>query len=614
MLELFLSEWRRFRKPALIFAGVHLLAVLALDPLVDFFNTDLTIQGMALTVYLASALLFAVYQFGTLRTPARWIWLLHRPVSSQRIFLALAGAAGCVILLAIGLPLLATAVFLDLFTERLIEWRHYATLAQLLLLAAMVWAAGCHVMLFRNSAGIAILLVLYLLFGRRAALTVLLPLAVACVALLLWFAAGSFRPDRRHDGGSEPYRLAACVPVQVAAYVLLACAASWSFQLVSIMRKTHPNNMETPRRGGLVEATRAEPKQTFQLGLAEANTPEAAQWRTRLEALKPAQVWWPQGARPLRYQWGNKTAPAWSDGQRHIRWTFSHDAMRYAGVDSWTGASRGWLGVAGDAPRLDSPPLAYMQHASQVNRLLTLQHLYAIDAAGRAAHPLVSVSGDETLVHTVSMSGREVGEYQLTSKRLLMFHEPRETSPDAPWRLRASVPLAGPLNDLARVHIAEAPGGALVSMLFGRTTVEGGPDAHQVVYLVDPQGGVRVIAQRTLEHEFPPLFEHLDWWLSPLMFETLQLREYWLENGNPDSPLPAPRPPTIWLAAALASLLSAAGAWLWMSRTRLPLRRKGGWLAACLLIGPSSLLALMALHRRTAAQKQAQALPPALPA
>lgn len=612
MLELFMSEWRRFRKGALMLAAVHLLALLVLDGLLgDFFNAPLMIQGMALTAYLVIVLLFALYQFVTLRKPARWIWLLHRPLTSRRLFLALAGAAGCAMALAIAVPLLSLMVTLDLFTARLIEWRHYAMLVHLMLLMVLVWSAGCHIALFRNAAGVAILVPLALLFGRQASLTVLLPLAVACAVPMLWLASGSFRPDRQHDGGSGPFRIAASAPVQIAAYILLAWLASWAYQLGLIMQKSHPNNLETPLRGGYVEASRAHQIMTFRLGLAGVDTPEAAAWRRRFAYFVPIDdVWVMTTARPLRYQWGNSGTPFWTDKEKHVRWTFSHDAMRYAGEDTWTGASRGWLGAARSDPRFDSPPLIFSRNAGRMSDLQTSRRLYQFDAAGQTVHPAVSVAGDESLVYTSSPGSKRNTEYVLTSRRLMIFDVPAARS--NPWHLRASIPLPGALYERPRIRVANTSGGTLVSMVFGAATAAGGPDGRQTLHEVDPQGTVRLVARRTLKHEFPLLFEHLDWWLSPALYQSLQLREHWLDNGDAEAPPWTPRPPAAWLAAALAALVSAAAAWLWMGRTALSPRRRAAWLAACLVLGPPSLLALMTLHRRTA--KAARPAGAALPA
>jgi hypothetical protein len=128
----------------------------------------------------------------------------------------------------------------------------------------------------------------------------------------------------------------------------------------------------------------------------------------------------------------------------------------------------------------------------------------------------------------------------------------------------------------------------------------------QLVYLVAPDGRVGEVARRELGHDFPLLFEHKDWWLSPALYALVGLPDILIDKGMvPDygadrfAPLLRARPPVVWAAAIVLALLSGAGAVWWTRRVRMPVRARVTWCAACLLLGLPALLSLMVLCPRT---------------
>jgi hypothetical protein len=130
---------------------------------------------------------------------------------------------------------------------------------------------------------------------------------------------------------------------------------------------------------------------------------------------------------------------------------------------------------------------------------------------------------------------------------------------------------------------------------------------------------VHEVAQRALAHDFPPLFEHRDWWLSPALHALVNLPEILIDEGLvPDygasrfEPLLRPRPPAAWAAAIALALLSSAGAAWWTRGTRMAPRARVAWCLACLLLGVPALLSLMVLRPRMRAHaSRAEAPAPA---
>ena len=106
MKDLFFSEWRRFRRLALVVAVCHGLALMFLSRVTYVLQMPYDDQGMMLAVYMVLGLALALVQVGSYRKPNQWLWLIHRPMPPTRIFAALTSSALAMLALAVLLPLL----------------------------------------------------------------------------------------------------------------------------------------------------------------------------------------------------------------------------------------------------------------------------------------------------------------------------------------------------------------------------------------------------------------------------------------------------------------------------------------------------------------------------
>jgi hypothetical protein len=178
----------------------------------------------------------------------------------------------------------------------------------------------------------------------------------------------------------------------------------------------------------------------------------------------------------------------------------------------------------------------------------------------------------------------------------------------------ATVALPVPFGDLDRVEAAEVPDATLLSFVGGYRRYDGGAEAPQVSYLVEADGRVRLLNRRELANDFPVLFEHKDWWLSPVLHAVVALPEILIDKGVvPDhgasrfAPLLLPRPASVWTAMIVLALFSLLGAAWWTHRARLGTRARLAWCLASLLLGVPALLSLMVLQPR--AERDAVAAP-----
>jgi hypothetical protein len=603
MKDLYLSELRRFRNAAVIFAAAHLVLQLFVNRLFDLPQQRWEKHVVVLALYCLSGLGFALYQFGTYRQPSRWVWLLHRPLSRARIFGAIALASATLILLAVGLPFLLALAGIEAFSERTVDARHYLAVLHVVLIAFVAWLAGAIVATNRSRSAIVVLVAPWLMLAHLASAVTMLAPALLCVALLAYVAYCSFKPNRMAPPENGAALAATALPLQLGFYFALMWSGSVAFQCAQMLADTHPLNRPLPPAGGFVELTRADGQAAFDAGLAVSGDPRAPQWRRQLKLLTIGDIE-PMGRQfPVRHQASNRDVLQWADEAHRIEWTFSHDAMRFHGRDLYTGKDRGWLGLGGFGDSRPFPAVPVLPAPF----IMTPQDLFAWDADSQQVHRLLALRAPETLAGPPKPVGKHL--YVLTNHRLIAYAPPAD--PKAALAEQFGADLPGPFSDLDRVDIAELLDGVLLSFNYGRHMVDGVTGATQSVVFVDASGGAQVVARRAIAHDFPALFEHRDWWVSPALHALVALPDRLLDTGVIADRTPAARerPRPVMLAALVAALLSAAGAFAWLRHSRIDTRRRAGWIAACLLIGPPALLSLMLLQPRASPLARSGALP-----
>jgi hypothetical protein len=274
--------------------------------------------------------------------------------------------------------------------------------------------------------------------------------------------------------------------------------------------------------------------------------------------------------------------------------------MQYRGVNPRDRTNQGTFGAGGPGTpeRFDTVPDAIsLDNGRGLRWMYDAHNLYAVEAPGMRLRHVLHVEGQEQ-VGGVTVLGQRM--LVLTNRRVAVL-APASAAPVAATDVR--LPL--PYGDLALTEAAEVPDGMLVSFLFGRRQFDGSPASEQVTYLVDQAGRVQEVGRRTLAHDFPPLFEHRAWWVSPALHALVSLPDLLIDNGTvPDygvpryAPLLQPRPAVVQSAAIAAALLAGLAAVWWSRRAGLGRTARIAWCVACLLLGVPALLSLMILQPR----------------
>jgi hypothetical protein len=599
MIELFLSELRRFRNAAAIYFAASLVLVTVLNQLVDIATGQRELHIVILLLYALSGLGFGLYQFGTYRQPSRWIWLQHRPLHRAQILAGIAGASVLLIGLAMAVPLFIVLGLQDHFTHRVVDARHYAGIVYLALSTASGWLAGTYIMLHRSRWAFVILVLPILMTMHLASFGTMLALALACNLVLLFLVYTVFRPNR-FTGDDALATVASAVPLQLSFYIALLWGGSTAFQVGQMMVGVHPLSTGQAVAGGQVEAKRFDMREAVLAGLAAVSDPRAAAWRAGLDERSIVYL----GPGQRRYAVRNLVSTSgrieFYDELQH-KWTFSHDRMLYSGMHRRLGTPVGWLGAAGpgDLTPFDSQP-ALLTDNRRNAYLVNAHDMYAVEKGGLRLRHLLHVDGREQLGAGVGILGKRT--MLLTNRRVVLLQD----SGGQPAPL-AEVALPVPFGDLERIEAAQVADGTLLSFIGGYRRYEGVGAAPQVMVLVDAAGSVTELGRRELAHDFPVLFEHKDWWVSPVLHALVTMPEILIEKGVvPDdgasrfAPLLLARPTQVWAAAIALALVSAFGAAWWTGRAGLRRRARLAWCLACLLLGVPGLLSLMVLQPRIA--------------
>jgi hypothetical protein len=602
MLEFFLAELRRFRVAAALYGLANLIAVAVLQQIADVPNGPIGLHVIMLGFFMLSGLALAVFQFGSYRQTSRWIWLQHRPVHRARILAALVLAAVVLVAVGVALPLCTALLLLDHYRITVVDARHYAGAAYLALSALIAWLAGGYIMLHRSRWVFVIFALPVWLAMRYATASTVLELALACAAILLVLLYTVFRPSRSAADDAAA-TAATALPLQICLYVALVWGGSMAYQAGLMATGTHPEMRQFPPAGSFAEARRLVVKDALLAGLADSGDPRAAAWRAALDPRAVASFRW------VVYQYGvpgvmtTRGMTRFVDGD--MVWTFSHDRMQYRGANVRSRADLGWFGAGGSG---SSEPFDAVPVGDGDNRsgrwMFDSHNLYQVDGPGLRLQHVLRVEGGEQLGGRVAVLGQRT--LVVTNRRLVVLDRGAKVT-------ATDVKLPLPYGDLEHVQAAQVPDGTLATFVYGHRQADGSPASQQVTYFVDRSGRVQEVGRRALAHDFPPLFEHRAWWVSPALDALVMLPDLLIDDGTvPDyglerfAPLLQPRPAVAWTAALAAALLAGAGAAWWTRRTSVGSTARAAWCLACVLLGVPALLSLMILQPRTRAEAVAR--------
>lgn len=581
MFELYKAECRRFRWWALGAGALHAGTLLFFDRVVDPLQQPAMIYQMVAAIYAGAGVLLGLFQAGSYARINQWIALLHRPLSPRRVLVAVAGGSATMLAAAVLVPIALLLVGHDLIGSRFVDARHWLLGLSGVLIALIGLMGGIYAALSPRRYGWLVLIPALLPTVSMAVGWAAVAVQAGVLILLALLVASVFKPDLAEPPHTVMGLGGTALAAAMGAYLLLVVAGDLVFQTLWIATGTHPLN-GVPPRGGVTEATRADGAVLMEAGLAGRQDDQARIWREQVRlsevfGVTPTIKWL-----PVRGELTNAAPMEFDDDRRGARWTFSHDDMRFHGVRLSDGAALGTLAVDGG---FEAPPLPI-----DGGRLIAGGSLFAFDTDDGAIHRRIRLPAGETIVAPPSMVGTALA---VASNRALRLYDARvldgNQGSETPL---ATVPLPAPVGGLMRLDLIELLDGYLVSFTYARGGVDGPANAWQQVVQVKGTGPGQLVSGRPLAPDFPFVTRFAPYWISPALKVARDLAE---NAGGGAVPMaerePVRIPLSIWIAAGLLALLSAAGAALLAKLRQLGLRAGAAWTLATLALGPPMLLA-----------------------
>lgn len=569
MRDLFLAEARRLRGVALLYAALHLGVLLFMMRVVDLLQQPHLVYQLGAAVHLMAALGLGAWQLRAYASrPSAWLYLLHRPLAPWRIALALLGAGGAAVAVAVALPIALGLLAQHSMTVRVLDLRHLLLPIAAALLAWAGYLAGALLAVAPLRRAPAPLVLLAWLAMSDAVGAPALAVQLFVVLWLLGLALLAFRPDVEEVPRAR-WALVALVAPMAAAWSIALPVASLVFQLAWIAAGTHPNNRVTPMEGGHVEVSRAEPRQTLLLGLAELTTQEAAILRGQIELSDAVSISSELEQLPERGSLTN-VAPLEIDDDDGVRWVFSHDQMRFVGMDRGALVRKGQLdGNEGfRRPPLISGP-----------RVIESGTLRELDPATHRLLVRARLPDGEVLTAAPKLLGQAM--VALGDRSIVFFDARNAQRATEPLPVIERVELPTPIASLVRVDAIELLDGYLISIVSGNDNPNGKRPGKQWMLRVE-RGVVRELAARPLRSDHPALSRMRARWSAPVIDRVKRAAVSFGAGDQRLTDAPDEDLSGAMMAWAVGLALLAAA---WTSVRARRLRRSQTWAVAALVLG-----------------------------
>ena len=604
MIDLFKGELLRFRLWALVAGLINLAALAFLSRLVDLAQQPLQVYQVVGAVYAVAGALLGLYQMGSYRKPNQWLHLLHRPMHRLRIAGALTGAGAVLLLVAVALPIALVAIYQETLTPRVVDMRHWLLPLAACLIAISGYLAGAYAMVGDRRYSFAGFLLPNLFMYSQASGVAMLGVQLVAIVFLAVLLAIAFRPDPTASPRNPLAVLVVALPVQVGAY-FLAWMLGYGVELGWTVSGTHPLNMPVPPKGGYIEADRAEGKDVLLMGIAASRAPEAALWREQV-ALSDVHTRYPLRNLPERNTLTNPAPLELDDGERNIRWVFSHDRMRYVGYGMLDKRARGELGVGGLQAAFPAPTIAYAG-----GYLFNAHAAYQYDSEQKRVFERIRLPRGEVMASPPEPAGDNV---LVLSDRAAYFYPGREAS-DGLDLLQplVRVPMPGHVGNLGRMDAIELLDGYLVSFTYTWGVWSGElQQPFQQLVRVDGDGRAHEVARRAIHIDLPSAYTNRNTWLSPVIRAICLGARDLFAADDPLTAKPERVPTSVMWQAAVGCLLSLLAA-IWLSgRQAHSTRGRWAWVLVCGVVGLPALASLWLLYPRR--ETLQVATPAAMPA
>jgi hypothetical protein len=598
--NLFRTEFLRHSILALGCTGLHFAILAYVSSLGALIHTMpfFTMWTLTLMVFGGG---FGLFQMALHKRGNDWLYLLHRPLSLNQIFvpLALAGSAVCLFVALV--PPLLMLIVMEGNPLNGVETRQYLLLP--FIAVATLSPYFCSWFALLGSSRLS-----FLAYSVPAAMIIYWtepPHPALTAGVLLWsigLARTAFKPDLSRIPQRPTTWLLTELPIQYGCLWVVVLLLAFSAEMQAMIAGV--DSVRDPARGTDLYIERLPAPDLLEFALKDSTHPEAQFLLQQVPLSEFAAVGDPDffpgddtARLPLAYRHLRL-----SDAERNVSWIFDHGAMLYAGYDSDSAAFHGWLGP--DGFHTDAPPDLRFKEVpwAEANEFLVGAHaIYQIDWEGLRVQKRYDNGSADRFTRSLSIS--ENVATLLSENRLYLFRTADLRNIDVP--LQPSAVLDTTANtepEYRRFLVMELIDGYLVAALTNLTPTRLASDfamfgkARLEVYRTREGGANEVVASKALPSTFGPVNIYKDFVAAPGM-RLLTDMVWGLALGKSAERtwplLFISFPSYVWLLAAAVSAASA-GLTTWLLRkAALPRGARIFWIAGNAFTGLAGLVSLL---------------------
>lgn len=598
MFQLFTTELKRHR---LLATGVAVLHIMALYYLYTIGRSMLVMPGAVLwlLVCIGMSAGFGVFQMALYKRDNDWVYLVHRPLRAQQVFLALALAGWCIVLVATALPLLTITLIMDSNALFGVEWRHYQMIPYSMFTALIGYHCGCFAMLGASR--------LSLLAISMATPMVIINMGSAiwikALLLLVWslaLARSAFKPDLQQAPRKAGTLLLTELPIQYGCLWIIVLGTTLMLALDNYISGDDPSRNPPPGTENFVWLM--PPNEAMRFALDNSSSKDNDFLRQQLLLGEATYIEPPDNrSYPNRHQMPRlDVSLLLNDAEENIAWQFSHDSMLFEGRKANTGELMGYLGADGFHAPDTSPPsrFATVPWTSANQYIISDHDIYQVDWEEGKVHHRYHKEGSDRFSNALTL-GEHVAA-QLSNEALYLFSTAELADPEIDLNPKASLQLGpGENTGLRRIGVLPLIDGYLVSVFSDHMPFDMASDlalidsARLELFRLHSDGEAELISRTTMPSSLDAWFIYKELVLSPGMRLFTDLVWGLHDHRGPRYTLPlfyVHLRPTVLAIAALVCVFSAGLTALLLRRSHAPLPIRLFWIIGNGLTGFAGLL------------------------
>lgn len=604
MSGLFKIEWQRVRLLTGWATALHMILLLLLVNLGQLFGHSVGLKISLATLYGAFGLLFAVLQIKLYKTDGQWIYLLNRPLSRQRVFLNLLGAALLCFTVVLVLPWLLITIAMDHWAAVTVDGRYYLQLLYFFGLSVSSYLVGYFLVLSQSrwSAVVLILPILTLMSINLGGRVFILQAMVIGLLLPMVLAVFKINIQQPPQGHTRVWVLA--LVIQWCAFMFFQALISLVYLSVEefqqpISLNTHEQPITHPHV--FSQVAYLDSKDKIMAGLSDLPADSFEDWRintTLNEAFRiRKRVWFHPSRHQLQLM--DERPLQLNDERNKIQWQFSHDAMLFIGHHVETLSEVGYLGpakVASSASEFSSAERFKSVPWITGHQFIVDNQLFQYDPVTLSIHLVFTAPLNEYLLNGMRRQGSISS--LVSTQQLHIFDEVDWDQANFPLQPVLSLPLPDDYNNLWDITVMETRDQFLLSMLYGKDPRKDVYSAFQHTLAFDFSGNFETIAVRPLPHNGGIIINHLDYAVSPLWtvvtdrWPALPARDRYLQ----ERPWPAHLPITVWLMVGVMALVGFFITFRWARKRSLSPGQTWLWSLTNMITGLPGLISFKVVH------------------